>query len=107
MTVVLACDLKESPLTRCSLTDLPLIEQAFQAERVDDDVVGDFDDVQVYFGLKTRKALPSKSLPPTGDQQTTPKFVTPQQSVNDHESLNKAQQKREARRQRNFRNSSK
>jgi HEAT repeat protein len=90
-----------------AIDSLPLIEQAFEAGRVDDEVVGDFDDVQVYFGLKTRKALPSKSLPTTGNQQTTQKIVTHQQSVNDPESLNKAQQKREARRQRNLRNSSK
>lgn len=90
-----------------AIDSLPLIEQAFEAGRVDDEVVGDFDDVQVYFGLKTRNDLASKSLPPTGDQQTTQKIVTHQQSVNDHESLNKAQQKREARRQRNLRNPSK
>lgn len=84
-----------------------MIEQAFKAGRVDDEVVGDFEDVQVYFGLKTRKTLTPKSLPPTGEQQTTSKIVTHQQSVNDRESLNKAQQKREARRQRNLRNSSK
>ena len=88
-----------------AIDSLPVIEQAFEAGRVNDEVVGDFDDVQVYFGLKTRNDLASKSLPPTGDQQPTQKIVTHQQSVNDHESLNKAQQKREARRQRNFRNS--
>ncbi|MBD2537205.1 DUF1186 domain-containing protein [Nostoc flagelliforme FACHB-838] len=78
-----------------AIDSLPLIEQAFEAGRVDDEVVGDLDDVQVYFGLKTRKDLPPESLPSTGDQQTTSKIVTHQQSVNDHESLNKAQQKRE------------
>ncbi|MBD2458789.1 hypothetical protein H6G80_32620 [Nostoc sp. FACHB-87] len=90
-----------------AIDSLPLIEQAFEAGRVDDEVVGDFDDVHFLFGLKTRKTLPPKSLPPTGNQQTTSKIVTPQQSVNDHESLDKAQQKREARRQRNLKNSSK
>ncbi|MGF1981023.1 MAG: hypothetical protein RMY30_036305 [Nostoc sp. CmiSLP01] len=90
-----------------AINSLPLIEQAFEAARVDDEVVGDFDDVHFIFGLKTRKTLPPKSLPPTGNQQTTSKIVTPQQSVNDHESLDKAQQKREARRQRNLKNSSK
>jgi hypothetical protein len=89
-----------------AIDSLPLIEQAFEAGRVDDEVVGDFDDVQVYFGLKSREDLASKSLTPTVNQQATPKIVTHQQSVNDHESLNKAQQKREARRQRNLRNSS-
>ncbi|MBG1260847.1 hypothetical protein [Nostoc commune] len=90
-----------------AIDSLPLIEQAFEAGRVDDEVVGDWDDVLLNFGLKTSTNLPPKSPPKTSDQQPTPKIVNNQVAVNDHESLNKAQQKREARRQRNLKSSSK
>lgn len=84
-----------------AIDSLPLIEQAFEAGRVDDEVVGDWNDVQVIFGLKSITHQPSQSIAPTAEQKPAPPTVTNDKSVNDHEMLKKAQQKREARRQRN------
>jgi hypothetical protein len=90
-----------------AIDSLPLIEQAFKAGCVDDEVVGDFDDVQVNFGLKRMTHQPSQSIAPTGEQKPAPPTVTNDKSVNDHDKLKKAQQKREARRQRNLKISDK
>ncbi len=38
-----------------------VIEQAYQAERVDEILIGDWDDAQVYLGLKERSAVPQRS----------------------------------------------
>lgn len=85
-----------------AIDSLPLIEQAFEAGCVDDKVVGDWDDVQENFGLKRITNQPPKSIAPTGKDQPAQETVTNDKSVNDHETLKKAQQKREARRQRNL-----
>ena len=39
---------------------LPAIEQAFASGRVDESVNGDFEDVQIHFGLKQRRTQPRK-----------------------------------------------
>lgn len=39
---------------------LPIIEQAFAADRVDEFIMGDWDDVQVEFGLKSREEVEEK-----------------------------------------------
>jgi hypothetical protein len=51
LITVLVIDLK-------TLAAADLIEAAFQADRVDKKIVGDWDDVQVYLGLKSIKDLP-------------------------------------------------
>jgi hypothetical protein len=38
-----------------------LIEQAYQADRVDEDLLGGWDDAQVYLGLKERSEVPKRS----------------------------------------------
>jgi hypothetical protein len=43
----------------------PVIEQAFRADQVDEMVVGDWEDVQVDFGLKARREKPRRP-PPLG-----------------------------------------
>jgi hypothetical protein len=43
-----------------ALEALPIIEQAFAARRVDLSVMGNWDDVQVDLGLKSREELPEK-----------------------------------------------
>jgi hypothetical protein len=42
----------------------PLIEQAFNAHKVDEAFMGDWDEVQVYLGLKTREEVPRKQFSP-------------------------------------------
>ena len=51
---------------------LPLIEQAFEAGCVDDQVVGDWDDVQEKFGLKRITNQPPKSLESRGNVTIPP-----------------------------------
>ncbi|MFW9263293.1 HEAT repeat domain-containing protein [Nostoc sp. CALU 546] len=85
-----------------AINSLPLIEQAFKAECVDDEVVGDWDDVQKRFGLSSKKSQPPKSIAPTGSHQPAQETVTKEKNEADHERQKKAQQKREARRQRNL-----
>jgi hypothetical protein len=38
-----------------------VIEQAYQADRVDEILMGNWDDAQVYLGLKERSAVPKRS----------------------------------------------
>jgi hypothetical protein len=38
-----------------------VIEQAYQADRVDEILMGDWDDAQVYLGLKERSEVPKRS----------------------------------------------
>jgi uncharacterized protein DUF1186 len=42
----------------------PVIERAFRFDQVDDTVVGDWEDVQVAFGLKVRREHPRRPPPP-------------------------------------------
>jgi hypothetical protein len=44
---------------------LGLIEQAFQADKVDEFIMGDFEDVQVDLGLLERRKTPSRSFLPS------------------------------------------
>ncbi len=42
----------------------PLIEAAFNANKVDEAFIGDWDEAQVYLGLKTREEVPRKQFVP-------------------------------------------
>ena len=52
------CDLQASE-------QAPEIERAFDAKRVDLSIIGDWDEVQVRLGLKTRKEVPLRRFTPT------------------------------------------
>jgi Protein of unknown function (DUF1186) len=84
-----------------AIDSLPLIKKAFEAGCVDDEVVGDWDDVQETFGFSSITKMPPKSITPTVEHKPAQETVTNDKSVKDHERLKKAQQKREARKKRN------
>lgn len=56
---------------------IDLIEQAFQAERVDESVIGDFEDVQVALGLLEERITPEDrprlDIPPQPPKKNTPR----------------------------------
>jgi hypothetical protein len=58
LVTALAADLK-------AVEAAPVIEQAFNAQKVDEAFIGDWDEAQVYLGLKTREEVPQKRFSPT------------------------------------------
>jgi len=59
---------------------LPLIERAFAARRVDPLILGDWEDVQIEFGLKTQKEVEqerSRKLPETPFPSSEEKAISP------------------------------
>ncbi|MTJ15350.1 hypothetical protein FJR11_22855 [Anabaena sp. UHCC 0187] len=81
---------------------LPLIERAFQAGCVDEDVIGDYDEVLVKLGLKDITDISPKTIKATGTENPISLNFTTSPRFKQLEKLNKAQQKRDARRKRNL-----
>jgi hypothetical protein len=69
-----------------ALESIALIEQAFQAKRVAEFVVGDWDEVQVAFGLKSREEVPRQQLinvPTPNFRSDSREAASPQDSCGD------------------------
>ena len=81
---------------------LPLIERAFQAGCVDEDVIEDYDEVLVKFGLKDITDISPKTIKATDTENPISLNFTTSPGFKQLEKLNKAQQKRDARRKRNL-----
>lgn len=81
---------------------LPLMERAFQAGCVDEDVIGNYDDVLVKFGLKDITDISPKTIKTPDIENPISLNITTSSRFKQLEKLNKAQQKREARRKRNL-----
>ncbi|MBD3882438.1 DUF1186 domain-containing protein [Phormidium tenue FACHB-886] len=75
LVTALAADLK-------AVEAAPVIEQAFAADKVDEAFIGDWDEVQVHLGLKTREEVPRKRFSPTFSEgpQLTPQLSEPKSS---------------------------